>query len=726
MKNNDIRKPIKNGVAKVPVVIQMEALECGAACLTMILEYYEKYIPLEKVRKDCGVSRDGSNAKNLIICGRNYGLEAKGYRLETSDLVDGFEFPCIIHWNLNHFVVLKGFKKNKAYINDPARGSITVDMDEFNNSFTGIVLTFKPNENFKREGKKKSVIPFALKKVRGTGLAFTFVLITTIITSLLGLIYPAFSNIFVDRLLTKQNPEWFYPFIIILSVLSAIEIILSMIDISLSKKIDGKLSISSNVRYMWHVLHLPIEFYEQRTVGDLISRKNQNSSIAKTLIESFVPLLIEVGMMIFYLVVIIKYSWILTLVGIGSILLNTFLSRIISKRRINLSRVNYKDDAKLNSCTYSGINMIESIKASGAESGYYAKWLGYHALVSNNEVKMNGINLVFDSISSIISLLMTTFIFMASVYLCMTGSWTVGMITAFSGFLSSFLSPAAKLISFSQTIQELRTSMERIEDVMDYPEESVLKEEPLDENKTYDKLKGKVEFKNVSFGYSKLAEPILKNISFSIEPGESIAFVGASGSGKSTISKLLCGLYRCWNGDILFDDTKIENINKYIFNASLSCVDQNIILFEDTIANNIKMRDTSIENYEMILAAKDAMIHDTILSKTDGYNHVLSEGGKEFSGGERQRLEIARVLASEPSIIILDEATSALDAKTEKDVVDAIKRRGISCIIIAHRLSTIRDADKIVVLDKGEIVETGTHETLMPKKGKYYELVSNE
>lgn len=722
-KETSIKKPVSKGIAKVPVVIQMEALECGAASLTMVLEYYENYIPLERVRKDCGVSRDGSNARNILIAARNYGLEAKAYRLDVDDLKVDVQFPCILHWNMNHFVLLKGFKKNKVYLNDPARGNIVISMEEFSNSFTGIVLTFAPTKDFKKEGHKESVLPFALKKVRGTGVAFFFVLITSVISSLIGLASPGFSNFFIDRLLTQSNPEWFIPFIVIISVFFAVQVILQMIDISMSKKIDGKLATTSNSQYMWHILNLPLEFYEQRTVGDLISRKRQNSSIARTLINSFVPLLFDSIMMIFYLVVAIKYSWVLTLVGISSVLLNSFLSRIISKRRINLSRVNYKDDAKLGSITYSGINMIDSIKASGAESGYYSKWLGYQAIVNNNQVKLKGVNVFFDTITSIIALILSTFIFMAGVYLCMNGEWTVGMISAFSGFLSGFLSPATKLITFNQTLQEMKSSMERIEDVMEYKEDKVFKDEELE---SYDKLKGKVEFKNVTFGYSRLGEPVLKNISFEVEPGESIALVGGSGSGKSTISKLLCGLYKIWDGEILFDGIKINDINKHVINASLSCVDQDIIVFEDTVANNIKMWDDSIEDYEMILAARDAKIHDVIISKDGGYDHKMSSGGKEFSGGERQRLEIARVLANEPTIIILDEATSALDAKTEKEVVESIKRRGITCVIIAHRLSTIRDADKIVVLDKGEIVERGNHSELMKKKGKYHELVSNE
>ena len=715
-----------NGVAKVPVVIQLEALECGAASLDMILAYYGKWIPLEQVRFDCGVSRDGSNAKNILKAARRYGLEAKGYRYEPEQLKEKGKFPCIIHWNFNHFVVLCGFKGNKAVINDPAKGTYSVSMEQFDRSFTGVCLMMEPSENFKPEGKRKSVLEFVKKKLKGTGSAFALVVITTIISSLIGIITPGFSNVFADHLLSGTNPEWFMPFMWGITGLSLIQIIVQLIQATYSLKVNGKIAIVANSEYMWHVLRLPMEFFSQRMAGDIQGRRGQNASIAGSIISTFAPLTIQGFMLLFYLFVMLRYSIVLSLIGIISVFLNMTVSSYISKKRINLTRVSTRDAGKLAGATVAGIEMIESIKSSGAENGYFEKWSGYQAGVNSGQVKFTKLNAKVGIIPSVISMLTNTLVLMGSVYLCQKGQWTVGMISAFSGFLGSFLSPAMQFVSASQGLQEMRTSMERIEDVMEYPAVIPYSSEPLKDDEEFDKLSGRIELKNVTFGYSRLAEPLIKDFSMTLEPGQRVAFVGPSGCGKSTLSKLISGLYKPWSGEILFDGKPIDEINRSVFTGSLSVVDQDIILFEDTIANNIKMWDNSIEDFEMILAARDAQIHGDIMLREGGYQYKLMEGGKDFSGGQRQRLEIARVLAEDPTIIIMDEATSALDAKTEYEVVNSIKNRGITTIVVAHRLSTIRDSDEIIVLDKGTVVERGTHDELYNLGGVYASLVSNE
>ena len=719
-------EPLKTGAAKVPVVIQMEALECGAASLTMVLAYYNKWIPLEQVRADCGVSRDGSNAKNILKAARCYGLTAKGYRYEPDGLKQNGTFPCIIHWNFNHFVVLCGFKGNKAVINDPAKGTYSVSMEVFDKSFTGICLMFAPGEDFQPSGKPKSVLSFVKKKLSGTGSAFALVVITTVITSLIGIITPGFSNVFADRLLSGTNPEWFMPFIYGISGLAIIQIIVAWIQATYTLKVNGKIAIVANSEYMWHVLRLPMEFFSQRMAGDITGRRNQNASIAGNIISTFAPLTIQAVMMIFYLFVMLRYSVVLSLIGIASIFINMLVSRYISKKRINMTRVTSRDSGKLAGATVAGIEMIESIKSSGAENGYFEKWSGYQASVNAGNVKFTKLNAYMGIIPSVVSMLTNTLVLMGSVYLCQQGEWTVGMITAFSGFLSSFLSPAMQFVSASQTLQEMRTNMERIEDVMEYPADVPYSSEPISDDEEFDKLSGKIELKNVTFGYSRLAEPLIKDFSMTLMPGQRVAFVGPSGCGKSTISKLISGLYKPWSGEILFDGKPMSEINRSVFTGSLSVVDQDIILFEDTIANNIKMWDASIEDFEMILAARDAQIHNDIMQRDGGYQYKLMEGGKDLSGGQRQRLEIARVLAEDPTIIIMDEATSALDAKTEYDVVKSIQNRGITCIVVAHRLSTIRDCDEIIVLDRGKVVERGTHAELYANGGVYTQLVSNE
>ena len=719
-----IKLPLTSGVAKVPVVMQMEALECGAASLAMVCAYYEKWIPLEQIRLDCGVSRDGANAKNLLVAARSYGFTAKGYRYEPEDLRRLGKFPCIIHWNFNHFVVLDGFRGNKAYLNDPAKGSYSVSMETFDNSFTGICLIFEPNETFVPSGKQKSVFSFAMSRLKGARTAVVFVVLTTLISALIGVISPAFSRIFMDRLLTHESPDWFYPFMIALSVMSALQLLISALEAYYSNRINAKLATVGSTSFLWKVLHLPMEFFSQRLAGDIQGRQGSNAEIANNVVNTFAPLALNAIMMVFYLVVMIRYSWILTLVGLASLVVNAFMARIISKKRINITRVSMRDAGKLAGATIAGVEMIETIKASGAENGFFERWAGYQASVNSAKVKYAKINQYLGMIPAAVSTVTGIVVLTLGIWFAMEGTFTVGMIMAFQGMLSSFSAPATTFISAGQTMQEMRTQMERIDDVMLYREDECYQSEG--KQCDLEKLKGNIELKNITFGYSRLSAPIIKDFSLTVKPGERIALVGSSGCGKSTISKLVSGLYQPWNGEILYDGKPLSEVNRDVFTGSIAVVDQEVTLFEDSISNNIKMWDTSIEDFEMILAARDAQIHEEIMRRDGGYNYKIAEGGKDFSGGQRQRLEIARVLAKDPTVVILDEATSALDAKTEFDVVNAIKERGITCIVVAHRLSTVRDCDQIIVLEDGVAVERGTHEELYAKGGLYTRLISND
>ena len=712
MSQKKVKQPVTKGRAKVPVVMQMEALECGAACLTMVMVYYDKWVPLEQVRLDCGVSRDGSNAKNVLIAARSYGFEAQGYRCEIDSLKESMLCPCIIHWNFNHFVVLDGFQGNYAWINDPARGEVKVSMEEFSRSFTGVCLQFQPGPDFEPGGKQKSTFEFARKRLRGAGAAVAFVLFSTVIGYLFGIINPLFSRFFMDRLLTGENRELLMPFLVLLALMGGAQVVTSWVQAVYNMKLNGKMAIVGSSDYMWKILKLPMEFFSQRMGGDILQRQGTNASIASTLVNTLTPLALNTIMMVFYLVVMVRYSVMLSILGILTIILNLLVSRIISAKRVNVTRVQMRDAGKLASATVSGIQMVETIKASGAENGYFQKWAGYQASVNTQTVKYARINQYFGMIPTLLSALADVSVLILGVWLTMYGNFTLGMIMTFQQFLSSFMSPAMTLISAGQTIQEMRTQMERVEDVMQYPEDPNFSDHPLDEDADYSKLSGNVELKHVSFGYSRLGQPLIQDFSMSMKPGSRVAFVGSSGCGKSTLSKLISGLYQPWSGEILFDGKPISEIDRSVFTGSVAVVDQDIVLFEDTIANNIKMWDESIEDFEMILAARDAQIYDDIMAREGGFYGKLTEGGKDLSGGQRQRIEIARVLAQDPSIIIMDEATSALDAKTEYELVKAVKDRGITCIVIAHRLSTIRDCDEIIVLDKGKVVERGTHEEL--------------
>jgi NHLM bacteriocin system ABC transporter peptidase/ATP-binding protein len=651
-------------VAKVPVIMQMEALECGAASLCMVLAYYGKWVPLEQLRADCGVSRDGSNAKNVLIAARAYGLRARGFRMEPEALRE-ITLPAIIHWDYNHFVVLNGFKKDRAVINDPARGTVEVTLEEFDRSFTGITLCFEKGENFVPSGKPRSVWDFAKKRLKGTAAAFAFVILTGILIAAIGLITPVFSRVFMDHILSGKNPEWLLPFIISMAATLLLQFLVNAIQGIYWLKIEGKLAIEANASFMWHVLRLPVEFFAQRFAGDIASRQSSNEQIASTLIGQLAPVFLNTVLLILYLVVMLKYSIILSAVGIVTVVINMLAMRLVSQKRVNLSRVMLRDSGKLSGVTMSGFEMIETIKAAGAENSFFERWAGYFAKQTNAQVAFNQANQFYNIIPPLLQEAANICVLMIGVYLILDGVFTIGMLLAFQGFLASFLTPVNELVGVNQSFIEMRSQMERIEDVFNYEPDvaAVDKLEPNLHLQETERLRGEITVKNIVFGYNRLAQPLIEDFSLKVKAGGSVAFVGASGSGKSTLAKLLSGLYQPWSGEILYDGAPKNEIARPIFTGSVAVVDQEIVLFEDTIFNNITMWDPTIDESTVIAACKDACIHEDIMGREGGYAHVIREGGKNFSGGQRQRFEIARALAQEPAVVILDEATSALDTK---------------------------------------------------------------
>ena len=550
-------------------------------------------------------------------------------------------------------------------------------------------------------------------------------MLTTAISYLFGIVNSVTSRIFMDRLLTGTNPEWLHPFVGVLALLAVVQLVVAWAQAIYSLRINGKMAVAGSTSYMWKVLRLPMEFFSQRLSGDIQSRQSLNASISSTLVNTFAPLMLNTAMMVFYLILMLRQSVALTTLGLATLALNAVMAHIISERRVSISQVQMRDAAQLESTTVTGIDMVETIKSSGSEGGFFRKWAGYQASVNAASVRAERTNQLLGIVPSIFSAIANYAVLVLGVYLCMRGTFTLGAVLMFQGFLGSFMSPAMQMVSAGQTIQEMSTSMERVEDVMEYPEDPALAEQA-----TYDvglgKLRGSVELKDVSFGYARLDKPLIEDFSLKLNPGDRVALVGASGCGKSTISKLISCLYQPWSGQILFDGKPREAYPRDVMTGSLTVVDQNIILFDGTIADNIKMWDETIQDFEMIRAARDARLHGDIMQMQGGYQHKLSAGGRGLSGGQRQRLEIARALAIEPTILVLDEATSALDAQTEHEVMEAIRLRGITCIIIAHRLSTVRSCDQILVLDQGHVVERGTHDELMRLGGTYSELVANE
>ena len=712
---------------KVPVILQMEALECGAASLAMVLAYYHKWVPLDQVRVQCGVSRDGSNALNMMKAAQSYGLQYKANRYSVAQLQEKCNYPAILFWNRNHFVVLTGFQKGYALINDPASGRVRVPMEEFEKAYSFLCLECTPTESFVADGKRKDALDYLRSGLEGNRRAIVLVMITAVLSAAAGILTPVFSRIFTDDLLSGNRASWYRGFILLFAAVILYHTVSSILNQILVRKTTGKLAAQSNTAFMWHLFRLPISFFSQRTVGDLAGRQAANDMVAATLVGQFAPTLMNLLMLVFYLFVMIQYSLPLTVIALGTIAVNLAVTQIISNKRTEIARTQMRDQSKLDATTVSGIRMVETIKAAGAENGFLERWSGYHASVIKAKVKFSNTNMFLGTLPNLLQQLSSILILVLGIWSIMKGHLTAGILLAFQSFMTAFMNPVNQLLQAGQSLQEMTSYIERIDDVMDYPEDSAQTETMNEEEmENVVKLSGRVEMKHVTFGYSRLAPPLIEDFSLTLNPGQRVAFVGGSGSGKSTIAKLLSGLYQPWSGEILFDGKPISEIPRPLFKGSMAMVDQDIVLFHDTVQNNIKMWDDTIEDYEMILAAKDAEIHDDILAMQDGYQHMLEEGGRDLSGGQRQRLEIARVLAGDPTIIILDEATSSLDARTEYDVSNYIHNRGITCIIVAHRLSTIRDCDEIIVMDYGKVVERGTHAQLMQADGLYKRLITTE
>lgn len=727
-------------IAKVPVVMQMEATECGAASLAMVLAYFGRWLPLEQVRLDCGVGRDGSNAGNLLKAARTYGLKAQGYRCSL-DGVKKMSFPLIVHWNFNHFVVLCGFKKEQAVLCDPGHGRVTVSMKEFDEAFTGIALTFEKSEAFTPGGRPRSILVFVRSRLHSALGPFLFVAAITFLIAVAGMAAPVFSRIFMDEILSGKNAAWLTPFLAALGALFLFQTAVSLLQTVCLLKIRGKLAVSANSGFMWHVLRLPIEFFSQRYAGDIAQRQQSNEGIAETLIAHLAPMALNLAMLFFYFFVMLQYSPLLTVIGLFTAVLNLAVTQYVSGKRINLARAQMRDAGKLAATALSGIEMIETIKASGAENGFFERWSGLNASVNSAEVGFAKLGSTLGILPTLLTGLANMTVILLGAALIMKGRFTVGMLLAFQGFLSAFMSPVDALLTVGQKFQEMRTSMERVEDVMNYPADVEYDEESETETKeadgqdhkeaakglpSFEKLRGRLELRDITFGYSRLAPPLIRDFSLTLPPGGTVALVGSSGCGKSTLAKLMSGLYQPWGGEIRYDGKLRSEIPRMVFTGSLAVVDQDVILFEDSITENIRIWDKSIEDFEIIMAARDAQIHEDIMSREGGYGVIVRENGKNFSGGQCQRLEIARVLAQDPTIVILDEATSALDARTEFEVIHSIRERGITCVIVAHRLSTIRDCDEIIVLEDGCVVERGTHEELYAKGGAYSRLISTE
>jgi len=713
----------KNRRAKVPTVLQMEAVECGAASLAMILGYFGKYIPLEELRTDCGVSRDGSKASNILKAARKYDLEAKGYRKEPESLKE-IPMPMVVHWNFSHFLVLEGFHQGKVFLNDPASGRRVVTEEEFSQSFTGVALVFIPLPQFQKDEKKPSLISALKKRLHGSETALIYIVLLGLALVIPGLAIPVFARVFIDDILLGGRDFWLAPLLLGMGITAVLRGILTWLQQYYLLRLETKIALTTSGQFLWHILRLPTEFFSQRSSGEITSRMQSNDRVAKILSGQLATTALNFVMIFFYFTLMLQYNVILALVGLVIALINVLYLKLVSAKRVDQNRKLLKDRGKLGGTGMSGLQIIETLKATGSESDFFAKWSGYQAKALNSEQEL-GVSSQFLSVfPTFLTGINNTIVLALGGFLILEGQMTIGMLVAFQSLMASFMSPVTGIVGLGAELQEMEGEMNRLDDVLKYPLDQEAGGE-REETTPYagQKLEGYIELSQITFGYSSLEPPLIEDFTLSLRPGSRVALVGGSGSGKSTVAKIIAGIYRPWSGKILFDGQPRTSFLRVAISNSLAMVDQDINMFQGTVRDNITLWDETISEFQMIRAAKDSCIHDDITSRSGGYDHSVEEGGKNFSGGQRQRLEIARALAQNPTIIIMDEATSALDPVTEKIVDENIRRRGCTCIIVAHRLSTIRDCDEIIVLEKGKIVERGTHEELNNRAGIYANLI---
>lgn len=708
---------------KVPTVLQMEATECGAASLAMILAYYGRWLPLEFLRQECGVTRDGSNADNLLKAARRQGCVAKAFA-GRSEVLRKKEFPLILFWEFNHFLVLEGFQGDTVFLNDPAMGRRTVTWDEFLTSYTGVYMKITPSDNFKPEGEPYSIVKTVAAKLREDKWALIFLMVLGLCMIIPGLAIPVMGQIFIDDVFSLKHADWIVK---LLNAMFGTMILLGIMTAMRAAVLtywQKKLTIADSSGFFWHVLRMPVAFFQQRYAADIASRIQFNESTAEVLSNQAATALLDLLVALFYLLLLFQYSVPLTLIGVSISVVDIFVFLYMRRRQTDLIMRIQQDASKAYGVLMSGLMMVESIKANGSEGDLFAKWAGYAAKASVATQEMKLWTMKVKLLPLLLGGLNSALIMTVGGFSIMEGIMTAGIYMAFNNLIAKFHEPVQKLLSLGNVLQNTEMQMRRLDDVRRYKTDSL---NYPDENQTVsftgNRLSGELTLKDVSFGYSPLDPPLIEHFDLHLEPGRWAAVVGSSGSGKSTLAKLVAGLYEEWSGEILFDGVKRREIPRPVIVNSLATVDQDVFQISGTVRQNISMFDKSVPSTDIVQAAQDACIHDDIIQLQGGYDAEVAEGGLNFSGGQRQRLEIARALAFNPSLLILDEATSAIDPMTEQKCLENIRRRGCTCLIVAHRLSTIREADEIIVLERGKVAERGTHRELISHDGPYRRLI---
>ncbi len=710
---------------RTPTVLQMEAVECGAAALSMILSYYGRIVPLEELRSACGVSRDGSKASNLVRAARTYGLEARGYKFENPDQLKTQTFPLIVFWNFNHYLVVEGYDSKRFYLNDPGFGPRTVTVDEFDKSFTGVALMFRAGADFRKGGEERGVWKSLALRLRGCESALSFVVLVSLGLVIPGLVVPAFSKIFVDDFLVSSRADWLKPLLLGMALTALARGALTWLQQQYLARMETKLALTSSSHLFWHVLRLPVVFFMQRFSGEIGSRVLVNDMLAQLISGQLATNILGLITMFFFGMVMFQYSALLAGTSVLIAIFNLVALQIISRKRKDANRRLLQEQGKLMGTTTSGLQMVETLKATGAEDDFFSRWAGYQAKALNAQQNLGVATRFLDVVPAFLTLVNSAAVLGLGGFLVMRGSLSLGMLVAFQTLMASFIEPVNRLVLLGSSLQIVEGGLKRLDDVLQYPLDPQTAIPALSESsgKKVFKLTGHLELRDVTFAYSRLDAPLIENFSLTLHPGERVALVGPTGCGKSTISKLVSGLVEPWSGQILFDGRTREEIPRAVLANSVALVDQEIFLFEGTIRENLALWDATAPEAAIVQAAKDACIHDEIAERPESYEASVEEAGRNFSGGQRQRLEIGRALVNNPTILIMDEATSALDSKTEKQIDENLRRRGCTCLIIAHRLSTIRDCDEIIVLDRGKVIQRGTHETLVSEPGLYADLI---
>ncbi|MGP8303792.1 NHLP family bacteriocin export ABC transporter peptidase/permease/ATPase subunit [Streptomyces inhibens] len=719
------QKPKKAKAVRTPTVLQMEAVECGAASLAMVLAHYGKHVPLEELRIACGVSRDGSRASNLLKAARSYGLQAKGMQMEPAALAE-VQAPAILFWEFNHYVVYDGmgrrFGRRGVHINDPDKGRRFVSMEDFDTSFTGVALVLEPAESFRKGGRKPGVLSAVPARMRGTKGTLLAALLASLLLVAVGAAVPALSRTYIDMFLIGNQTSLLGPLFASMAAMVALTAVLT--GLQQANLLRGRIisSTLTSARFLRHLLRLPVTFFAQRSPADLVQRLQSNDAVAETLARDLAAAGVDGIVVILYALLLWTYDPQLTVIGVGIALLNVVAMRIVIRLRATHTQKLRADTARLTNTSYTGLQLIETMKATGGENGYFRRWAGQHATTLEEQQRLGVPSAALAVVAPTLATLNSALILWIGGLRAVEGHISIGLLVAFQALVTRFTAPITRLNGVAGRIQDFAADVARLKDVESFPVDTLYSRPEPDADTR--RLKGHVTLEDITFGYSPLDKPLLTGFSLAVGPGRQVALVGGSGSGKSTVSRLISGLYSPWEGTIRIDGQRLEDLSRSALAASVSFVDQDIFLFEGTVRDNVALWDPSIPDDAVIAALQDAALYDDVIARRpDGIHSRVEQDGRNFSGGQRQRLEIARALVRRPSILVLDEVTSALDARTEQTIMDNLRRRGCACVVIAHRLSTVRDSDEIVVLDHGVVVERGRHEDLVAAGGPYAELV---